>query len=118
MFLFITAIGILAATAALCALLAVRPPSKATGRAANAAGVIGAFAGCFVGLCALASGPWAGQESLRLPLAWGLQPLWGQDALWWSFPLSALASMLLSIAYYRWGPWRRSRLLDSPTEQS
>ena len=69
MFLFITAIGILAATAALCALLAVRPPSKATGRAANAAGVIGAFAGCFVGLCALASGPWAGQESLRLPLA-------------------------------------------------
>ena len=69
MFLFITAIGILAATAALCALLAVRPPSKATGRAANAVGVIGAFAGCFVGLCALASGPWAGQESLRLPLA-------------------------------------------------
>ncbi len=69
MFLFITAIGILAATAALCALLAVRPPSKATGRAANAAGVIGAFAGCFVGLCALASGPWTGQESLRLPLA-------------------------------------------------
>lgn len=69
MFLFITAIGILAATAALCALLAVRPPSKATGRAANAVGVIGAFAGCFVGLCALASAPWAGQESLRLPLA-------------------------------------------------
>lgn len=69
MSLFLTAICILTATAALCALLAVRPPSKTTGRAVNAIGVIGAFAGCFVGLCALASGPWTGQESLRLPLA-------------------------------------------------
>lgn len=67
--LFITAICILAATAAVCALLAVRPPSKATGRAANAVGVVGAFAGCLAGLCAIASGPWAGHESLRLPLA-------------------------------------------------
>ena len=69
MFLFITAIGILAATAALCAMLAVRPPSKATGRAASMVGVVGAFAGCLTGLCAVASGPWAGYESLRLPLA-------------------------------------------------
>lgn len=69
MFLFITAIGILAATAALCAMLAVRPPSKATGRAASMVGVLGAFAGCLTGLCAVASGPWAGYESLRLPLA-------------------------------------------------
>ena len=69
MLLFITAIGILAATAALCALLAVRPPSKATGRAASMVGVVGAFAGCLTGLCAVASGPWAGYESLRLPLA-------------------------------------------------
>lgn len=69
MFLFITAIGILAATAALCAMLAVRPPSKATGRAANMVGVLGALAGCSIGLCAIASGPWTGHESLRLPLA-------------------------------------------------
>ena len=69
MLLFITAIGILAASAALCALLAVRPPSKATGRAASLVGVAGAFAGCLAGLCAVASGPWAGYESLRLPLA-------------------------------------------------
>ena len=57
MLLFITAIGILAATAALCALLAVRPPSKATGRAASMVGVLGAFTGCLTGLCAVASGP-------------------------------------------------------------
>ncbi len=69
MLLFITAIGILAASAALCALLAVRPPSKATGRAASLVGVAGAFAGCLAGLCAVATGPWAGYESLRLPLA-------------------------------------------------
>ncbi|MDR3005152.1 MAG: MATE family efflux transporter [Acidovorax sp.] len=50
---------------------------------------------------------------LRLPLAWGLQAHWGQDALWWSFPLSALVSVLLSLAYYRWGRWRQARLLDS-----
>jgi len=43
MFLFITAIGILAASAVLCALLAVRPPSKATGRTASVVGVLGAL---------------------------------------------------------------------------
>jgi len=69
MFLFITAIGILAASAVLCALLAVRPPSKATGRTASVVGVLGAFAGCAAGLYAVASGPWAGHESLQLPLA-------------------------------------------------
>lgn len=50
---------------------------------------------------------------VRLPLAWGMQPLWGLDALWWSLPLSALVSLLLSLAYYRWGPWRQARLLDN-----
>ena len=68
MSLFITAICILAATAVLCALLAVRPLSENAARAANAVGVVGAVVGCLVGLCSVASGPWTGSESLRLPL--------------------------------------------------
>ena len=47
---------------------------------------------------------------LRLPLAWGLQPLWGVNALWWSFPLSALIFLMLSMAYYRRGAWRQSQM--------
>ena len=62
-----------------------------------------------LGLAILAVALWG----VRLPLAWGLQPLWGLEALWWSFPLSALASLLLSLAYYRWGHWRQTRLLGS-----
>jgi Na+-driven multidrug efflux pump len=35
---------------------------------------------------------------------------WQADAIWWSFPLSSMTSMLLSIAYYRFGGWRKVRL--------
>lgn len=72
------------------------------------AGVVRSTGAVLVPLAILALALWG----VRLPLAWGLQPLWGLDALWWSFPLSALASMLLSLAYYRWGHWREARLLD------
>ncbi|MEG0675068.1 MAG: MATE family efflux transporter [Comamonas sp.] len=72
------------------------------------AGVVRSTGAVLVPLAILALALWG----VRLPLAWGLQPLWGLDALWWSFPLSALVSMLLSLAYYRWGPWREARLLD------
>ncbi|MBV8250309.1 MAG: MATE family efflux transporter [Comamonas sp.] len=72
------------------------------------AGVVRSTGAVLVPLAILALALWG----VRLPLAWGLQPLWGLDALWWSFPLSALVSMLLSLAYYRWGSWRQARLLD------
>ncbi|RYF20930.1 MAG: MATE family efflux transporter [Comamonadaceae bacterium] len=50
---------------------------------------------------------------MRLPVAAGLQPWWGADALWWSFPVSALCSLAMSLAYYRWGRWRQPpQLLD------
>ena len=52
---------------------------------------------------------------VRLPMAWGLQPLWGIEALWWSFPLSALISLLLSLAYFRWGAWKQNTLLNLHT---
>ena len=36
---------------------------------------------------------------------------WGADAIWWSFPASALCAMTMSIAYYRWGRWREATML-------
>lgn len=48
---------------------------------------------------------------VRVPFAELLQPYWGADAIWWSFPASSLVSMLLSLAYYRWGGWRQARMM-------
>ncbi|MDI9240409.1 MATE family efflux transporter [Lysobacter sp. LF1] len=48
---------------------------------------------------------------VRVPFANLLQPHLGVDAIWWSFPVSAVCSMLMALAYYRWGGWRRARML-------
>lgn len=50
---------------------------------------------------------------VRVPFANLLQPRIGVDAMWWSFPVSAVVAMLLSIAYYRCGNWRAARLLPA-----
>jgi hypothetical protein len=50
---------------------------------------------------------------VRIPFAYGLVGTWGADAIWWSFPLGSLVSMSLSAAYYRWGGWRKARMLGS-----
>jgi putative MATE family efflux protein len=47
---------------------------------------------------------------IRVPFANLLQPTLGVDAVWWSFPASSLCSMLLSMAYYRWGGWRKAHM--------
>ena len=48
---------------------------------------------------------------VRVPFASLAQPQLGADAIWWSFPASSLVALLLSLAYYRWGRWRRARML-------
>lgn len=48
---------------------------------------------------------------VRLGLALGLDPLWGANALWWSFPLGSIVNIVLATLYYLYGPWRRGRLL-------
>ena len=48
---------------------------------------------------------------VRIPFANWLQPHIGVDAIWWSFPTSAAVSMVLSAGYYRWGGWRKARML-------
>jgi putative MATE family efflux protein len=49
---------------------------------------------------------------VRIPFAYALQPYWGVDAVWISFPVGSLVTLTLAIAYYRWGGWRRTRLLN------
>ncbi|QKV55097.1 MATE family efflux transporter [Comamonas antarctica] len=54
---------------------------------------------------------------VRLPVAQWLQPLWGVDAIWWSFPISAACAMLMSMGYYRWGKWRQAHMLEPAEDQ-
>jgi Na+-driven multidrug efflux pump len=54
---------------------------------------------------------------IRVPFAEWLQPTFGVDAVWWSFPISAFAAMLMSLAYYRWGGWRSARMLPVDPHQ-
>lgn len=47
---------------------------------------------------------------VRIGFAKALEPAWGADAIWWSFPVSMATSAALAIAYYRWGGWRKARM--------
>ncbi|NLC60006.1 MAG: MATE family efflux transporter [Gammaproteobacteria bacterium] len=53
---------------------------------------------------------------VRVPFANGLQPALGVEAIWWSFPASAVAAMVLAMAYYRFGRWRTATMLP-PVEE-
>ena len=47
----------------------------------------------------------------RLGIAWLMRPYWGADAIWLSFPLSSAVTLLMAIAYHRWGGWRTARMV-------
>jgi putative MATE family efflux protein len=49
---------------------------------------------------------------VRLPFAWLMTPRLGADAIWWSFPLGSSTSMILTLAYYRFGRWKEARMLE------
>lgn len=49
---------------------------------------------------------------VRSLFAYGLQGPLGVDAIWLSFPAGSVTSLVLAAAYYRWGGWRRQRMLD------
>lgn len=51
---------------------------------------------------------------VRIGVAQMLEPFWGQDAIWWSFPISMAVSATLALAYYRWGGWRKARMTTAP----
>ena len=48
---------------------------------------------------------------VRIPFAQFLEPYLGQDAIWWSFPLGSIISLVLAAGYYRWGGWRKATLM-------
>ena len=51
----------------------------------------------------------------RLGVAYLLAPVLGSDALWWSFPVGSGTGALLTALYYRYGGWRKVRLLAAAT---
>ena len=50
---------------------------------------------------------------VRIPFAYGLLGRLGADAIWWSYPLGSRTSLVLTVAYYRYGNWRRARMLPT-----
>ena len=53
---------------------------------------------------------------VRVMFAKALEPSWGADAIWWSFPVSMAASVLMAFGYYRFGGWRKARM--APVRES
>ena len=77
------------------------------------AGVVRATGAVLPPLLILAFALWG----VRVPFAALLQARLGEDAIWWSFPVSSLVAMTLSLAYYRWGGWRRARMLATTPDE-
>jgi len=50
---------------------------------------------------------------IRIPFAYFMIPHFGKDAIWWSFPLGTLTSSALTALYFRYGGWRKVRMLDA-----
>jgi Na+-driven multidrug efflux pump len=48
----------------------------------------------------------------RIPFAYALAPRWGEDAIWWSFPVGSIAGVVLGVLYYRFGDWRKVQLMS------
>lgn len=52
---------------------------------------------------------------VRIPFAYALLDRLGADAIWWSYPLGSIVSLLLTVAYYRHGSWRSAHMLPART---
>ena len=55
---------------------------------------------------------------VRIPFAYGLAPRWGEDAIWWSFPAGSLVGVVLAALYYRYGNWRKIRLMTGVSKRA
>lgn len=51
---------------------------------------------------------------VRFGAALAFMPDYGTEAIWWSFPLGSVVSILMTLAWYRWGGWRKARMLAQP----
>lgn len=50
---------------------------------------------------------------VRIPFTGYFQQTMGAEAVWWSFPMGSAVSCALALAYYRWGGWRKARLMET-----
>jgi putative MATE family efflux protein len=48
---------------------------------------------------------------VRLPFAYLFEPMWGPDAVWWSFAFGSGVALALSAAYYKAGRWKKAHML-------
>ncbi|MDY7578009.1 MATE family efflux transporter [Herbaspirillum sp. RTI4] len=48
---------------------------------------------------------------VRLPFAYFMAPRLGVESIWWSFPFGTLVALVLAVSYYRYGGWRKARML-------
>lgn len=53
------------------------------------------------------------QWLLRIPVAAIGSQYWGENAIWWSFGLGSMMSLVLAVVYYRRGTWRNTSLLPA-----
>lgn len=52
---------------------------------------------------------------VRVPLSFWASGHYGPDGIWWSFALSAFLAMVMTVAYYLHGGWKRARMTaDQP----
>jgi putative MATE family efflux protein len=51
---------------------------------------------------------------VRAPFAHFLIPYIGPEAIWWAFPAGTLTSSLLTGLYFRYGGWKKVRMLHTP----
>jgi putative MATE family efflux protein len=49
---------------------------------------------------------------VRMGVGFGLYPRFGSEAIWWSFMASGIASVLMAVAYYLHGGWRKGRFAE------
>jgi putative MATE family efflux protein len=49
--------------------------------------------------------------AIRVPFAYLMIPHLGSDAIWWSFPLGTITSSILTGLYFRYGNWRKVRMM-------
>jgi putative MATE family efflux protein len=57
-----------------------------------------------------------GLYPVRLGFAYLAYPSLGADALWLSFPVSSFSNMVLALAFYLHGGWRKSRMQGAPRD--
>ncbi|RUZ55590.1 MATE family efflux transporter, partial [Mesorhizobium sp. M7A.F.Ca.CA.004.05.2.1] len=50
---------------------------------------------------------------VRTGFAYFMRGVIGEEALWWSFPVGSISSLVLAAAYYRFGRWRTTHMIEN-----